>query len=245
MISAIVITKNEEKMINDCLESLKFCDEIVVVDNSSIDSTVKIARGFTDKIFSINMNDFSEMRNLGKEKARNDWLLYIDADERVSDSLRKKIIKLTSKTEDAGFEIHRKNNFLGRWMEHGGWENEHLLRLMKKDKLRGWYGKLHETAKVDGRIGKIEEDILHFSHRSLFNMVEKTNKWSELEAESRFKNHHPQMTTLRFIKLFIRDFLTRIFVRRAYQDGTVGVIEAIYQPYSLLMTYFKLWEKQL
>lgn len=245
MISAIIITKNEEKMITDCLKSLGFCDEIVVIDSGSTDDTLTIVRRFTDKIFQIETDDFSKMRNFGKEKATSDWLLYIDADERVSDLLREKIREYVNQTQYAGFEIHRKNNFLGEWMQHGGWENEYLLRLMKKNKLQDWYGKLHETAKVDGVIGKIDEEILHFSHRNMFDMVNKTNKWSELEADFRYKNKHPRMTTLRFTKLFIKDFLIRIFVKKAYKDGVVGMIEAIYQPYSLLMTYVKLWEKQM
>ncbi len=244
MISAIVITKNEEKMIKDCLESLRFCDEIVVVDCGSVDETLRIVREFTDKIYQIKTDDFSEMRNFGKEKASGNWLLYIDADERVNDSLRKKIRELVNNPKYAGFEIKRKNNFLGKWMEYGGWENEYLLRLMQKEKLIQWFGKLHETAKVNGKIGKIDEEILHFSHRNIFDMVEKTNNWSKLEADLRFNNHHPQMTAPRFIKLFIKDLLTRFFVKQAHRDGVVGIIEAIYQPYSLLITYLKLWEKQ-
>lgn len=240
-----MITKNEEKMVKDCLESLRFCDEIVMVDSGSVDETLKIAREFTDKIFKINTDDFSEMRNFGKEKAQGNWLLYIDADERVSDKLKKRILAAVKNDNFVGYEIHRKNNFLGKWMEYGGWENEYLLRLMRKDRLNQWFGRLHETAEVEGKIGKIDEAILHFSHRNIFDMVDKTNKWSELEAESRYKNNHPKMTTLRFIKLFIGDFLMRIFTKRAYKDGTVGIIEAIYQPYSLLITYLKLWEKQL
>lgn len=245
MISAIVITKNEEKMIRDCLKNLQFCDEIIVVDNNSPDKTVEIAREFTDKIFQIETDDFSEMRNFGKEKASGDWLLYIDADERISDELKKRILVAITHDKFSGYEVHRKNNFLGKWMEYGGWENEYLLRLIQKEKLTHWFGKLHETAKVEGKVGKIEEAILHFSHRNIFDMVEKTNKWSELEAESRFNMKHPKMTALRFIKLFFVDFAKRVISKKAYKDGTVGMIEAIYQPYSLLITYLKLWEKQL
>ncbi len=245
MISAIVITKNEEKMIRDCLVSLKFCDEIVVVDNDSSDKTVEVAREFTDKIFPIATDDFSKMRNFAAEKVKGDWLLYIDADERVSHELKERIIVAVKKDGHVGYEIHRKNNFLGKWMAYGGWENEYLLRLMRKDSLIRWFGKLHETAEVKGRVGKIEEVILHFTHRDLYSMVEKTNKWSELEAASRFNNKHPKMTTLRFIKLFVDDFLKRLIGKYAYKDGAVGAIEAIYQPYSLLMTYLKLWEKQI
>lgn len=231
-------------MIADCLKSLKFCDEIIVIDNDSIDRTEVICRQYAAEIFSITTSDFSEMRNFGKTKAANDWLLYVDADERVGGELKERILAVVKRDDFSGYEIHRKNNFFGVWMKSGGWENEYLLRLMKKDKLAGWRGKLHETAQVDGRIGRIEELILHFSHQDLGECVANTNVWSGIEAELRFADNHPKMTTLRFVKLFIKDFLTRIFVKKAYKDGAVGIIEAIYQPYSLLITYLKLWEKQ-
>lgn len=245
MISAIIITKNEEKMIEECLKSLAFCDEIIIIDSGSIDNTKGICQKYTDKIFPSDTGNFSEMRNLGAERAKGEWLLYIDADERIDDKLQKKMLERLKAQDFDGYEIKRKNNFLGHWMKSGGWENEYLLRLMKKDKLKKWFGRLHETAEVEGKIGKIEAPILHFSHRDLSSMVEKTNEWSEFEADLRHDNKHPEMTVLRFFKLFYQELLTRLIIKKAWKDGVVGIIEAIYQSYSLLITYFKLWERQI
>lgn len=245
MISAIIITKNEEKMIEDCLKSLSFCEEIIIVDNGSTDNTKDICQRYTDKFFSTTTENFSEMRNLGAEKAQGEWLLYIDADERISDELKRKIIQAVKTDEYSGYELKRNNNFLGVWVSSGGWENEYLLRLIKKSKLEKWSGRLHETAKVSGKIGKINASISHYSHRDLSSMVKKTNEWSEIEANLRYDNNHPKMTVLRFVKLFFKELWTRLIIKKAWKDGAVGIIEAIYQSYSLLITYFKLWEKQI
>lgn len=243
-ISAIIITKNEEEMIEGALKSLDFCDEIVVVDSFSQDKTVEICKRYGCQIFQREFKNYSDARNFAKEKAKGNWLLYLDADERVGEELKNSILKNIGKTDKSGYRIKRKNNFLGIWMKSGGWENEYLLRLMKKNKLIKWVGSLHESAKVEGEIGEINEAIEHFSHRNLSSMVDKTNKWSEIEATLRFEKKHPKMTTLRFIKLFFKELFSRLLLKKAWRDGAVGIIEAIYQSYSLLITYIKLWEKQ-
>jgi glycosyltransferase involved in cell wall biosynthesis len=244
MISAIVITKNEEKMIEDCLKSLEFCEEIIVLDSHSSDKTADIAKKYNAKVFENDFKDFSSSRNFAAEKAKGDWLLYVDADERVSENLKNKIIEAVKTEKYSGYEIKRDNNFLGLFMKSGGWENEYLLRLMKKDKLKKWFGNLHETADVEGKIGRINEPILHFSHRDLSSMVQKTIVWSDFEADLRFSKKHPKMTIPRFIKVFFKELITRLIKKSAWKDGPVGIIEAIYQSYSLLITYLKLWEKQ-
>lgn len=111
-ISAIVITKNEEKMIEDCLKSIKFCEEIIIVDNGSTDKTKEICQKYKCKIFPVNSNSFSEIRNLGAKYAGGEWLLYIDADERVSSELKKEVIKAINIDEYSGYELKRNNNFL-------------------------------------------------------------------------------------------------------------------------------------
>jgi glycosyltransferase involved in cell wall biosynthesis len=245
MISAIVITKNEEKMIEDCLKSLDFCDEIIILDSNSNDKTIEVCKKYTDKLFQNEFSDFATARNTAIKYATGDWILYVDADERISEELKKKIVKNVRSDKYSGYEIKRNNNFLGVWIKSGGWENEYLLRLMRKDKLKKWFGHLHETADVEGKIGRIEDPILHYSHRDLSSMVEKTIKWSDLEAQERLNNNHPLMTIPRFIKIFLKELFVRLIQKKAWKDGVVGLIEAIYQSYSLLITYLKLWEKQI
>ena len=205
-ISGIVITKNAENLIADCLDSLSFCDEIIVIDNDSSDRTTEIAEKMGAKVFGYSSNDFSEMRNIGMKKTAGKWLLYVDADERVTPLLREEILKLTSSPNDknVGFRMRRKNFYFGN---HEWPYIEKLERLFKKDKLEGWHGKLHESPKIKGEIGELEGYLLHYTHRDLKSMLEKTIEWSRIEAEMRFKSGHPKMSWWRFPRVMLTAFL--------------------------------------
>ena len=152
-ISAIVIAKNEENMIADCLDSLSFCDEIIVIDNKSEDRTRDIAEKMNAKVFEHYSEDFSDLRNFGLNRAAGEWILYIDADERVTGELALSIKYQALSMENnnfSAFKVQRKNFYFGNYE----WPYiEHLERLFRKDKLGGWYGKLHESPKVKGDIG--------------------------------------------------------------------------------------------
>src|SRR3989344_7701006 len=212
-ISGIVITKNEEEMIADCLDSLSFCDEIIVVDSGSEDRTKDIAKKMGAKIVEYSSDDFSEMRNMGMERAIGEWLLYIDADERATPELISNITcsvnkDQISKTESniVAFRVQRKNYYLGN---HEWPYIERLERLFEKKSLEKWYGKLHESPKVKGNIETLDGYLLHYTHRNLASMVSKTMEWSKIEAEMRFKTGHPKMSWWRFPRVMITAFLDR------------------------------------
>ncbi|HUD44627.1 MAG TPA: glycosyltransferase family 2 protein [Patescibacteria group bacterium] len=242
-LSAIVLTKNEENMIADCLDSLSFCDEVVVIDSKSTDRTAEIAERAGAKVFKDISSSFAERRNLGKSKAKGKWLLYIDADERVSPQLQQSIKSIVDAQREvfSAYRIQRQNYYLGNHL----WPYiEKLERLFKKEALDHWYGQLHETAKVKGEIGELEGYILHFSHRDLESMVEKTNLWSETEANLRLNANHPAMTWWRFPRVMLSAFYASYVQQKGYKAGTAGLIESIYQSFSIFITYAKLWEKQ-
>jgi hypothetical protein len=155
------------------------------------------------------------------------------------------ILQVTGSNEFAGYAIPRRNIFLGHEMKWGGWKPDFVLRLIKKDKLEGWYGKLHEQPKINGTICHLKEPLIHVSHRNLTEMVEKTNKWSEVEAKLLFDSGHPKMNIFRFFSAGFREVWYRGVVHLGFLDGTVGVIEIIYQTFSRLITYSKLWELQI
>ncbi len=138
----------------------------------------------------------------------------------------------------------RSNIFLGREMRHGGWWPDYVLRLIKKDKLITWEGELHEQPKINAEIGKLKNPLVHTSHRSLEEMVEKTNQWSEIEAKLLFESGHPKMAWWRFISVGFREFWNRGIVKMGFLDGVQGIIEVIYQSFSRMITYAKLWEMQ-
>lgn len=243
LLSSIIIAKNEEEMIADCIDSLSFCDEIVLIDNNSTDRTVEIAKHLGARIIKGETDDFSELRNTGLKNAKGKWILYVDADERVTEALKQEIIEKIHEKNPLfnAYSVRRKNFYLGNF----AWpEVEEIVRLFKKTDLEGWFGKLHESPRFSGVSGKLEEYLNHYTHRNLTYMVSKTNKWSEIEATLRFDAHHPKMSWWRFPRVMATAFFTSYVKQKGYKVGTAGLIESMFQAYSMFITYAKLWEKQ-
>lgn len=245
-ISAVVLAKNEENMIADCLDSLSFCDEIILIDTGSQDRTIEIGTRMGAKVFKHETDDFSQMRNIGLEKANGEWILYVDADERISNELQKQITYLITFSGRANklnaYFLKRKNFYFGN---HEWPYIERIERLFRKDALKGWRGKLHESPIVDGKIGELEGFLLHYTHRDLSSMLTKTIEWSEIEVELRLKADHPQMTWWRFLRVMATAFFDSYVRQKGWKAGTVGLIESIYQSFSMFITYARLWELQL
>ena len=130
-------------------------------------------------------------------------------------------------------------------MKHCGLWPDFVLRLIKKDKLKGWYGELHEQPIIDGEISHLKEPFVHIKHKNLSDMVDKTNEWSEIEAKLMYDAHHPKMNMFRFASAGFREFWKRMILQVAFLDGTEGVIYGMYQVFSRLISYSKLWEMQL
>src|SRR5258706_5450144 len=228
-ISAIILKggKVDEFLYKKCLNSVSFADEKIIVDTS------------------VQKGNFAEWRNIGAKEAKSEWLLYVDTDEQITQELAKIILQVVGSNEFAGYAIPRRNIFLGHEMHWGGWYPDYVLRLIKRDKLVGWEGELHEQPKISGEICHLNEPLLQNSHRNLTDMVDKTNEWSGLEAKLLYDSRHPKMNIARFFSAGIREFWYRGFVKMGFLDGIVGVIEIIYQTFSRLITYSKLWELQL
>lgn len=250
-ISVVIIAKNEEAVIGDCLESVRWADEIVLVDNGSTDKTTRVAKKYKVKIFEKKKGNFSDLRNFGAKKVKSDWLLYVDADERVPPLLRKEIQLLVGSWESgvesySGFAIPRRNIRLGKEMRFGGWWPDYVLRLIKKDKLKGWQGELHEQPEIEGDVGKLENALVHFSHRgSIEHKLVNTINWSKVEAKLLCQGAHPKMNVGRFLSAIGREFFDRMIKKQAWRDGCEGMIEAIYQVFSVFITYARLWELQV
>ena len=244
-ISAIVIAKNEEDMITDCLKSISFCDEIIVIDNDSKDKTADISKKMGAKVFKDKAEDFSDLRNLGLKKASSEWILYVDADERISPELKEeiqsKVLSGKYKQDVAAFRIKRKNFYLGDY----GWPHiEKMERLFKKESLKSWIGKLHESPIVDGEISEFDHFLIHHTHKDLTSMVNKTIEWSKTEAELRFDKNHPKITWWRFPRVMISAFINSYIMEEGWKVGTAGLVESIYQAFSIFITYARLWEMQ-
>lgn len=238
-LSAIVIAKNEEARIDRCISSLSFADEIIVVDNGSTDRTKEIARKKgADVVEAKGLHDFAKLRNTGKEKAHGDWFLYIDADEVVTPQLAKEIQNVTRPPDS--YAIYRKNFYLGQ-----PWPfEEKILRLFHTSALKEWYGELHESPRVKGEVGTLHAPLLHDTHRTLEEMVVKTNEWSKIEALLRLRSGHPPVVWWRFLRVMLTAFFDSFVWQGGWRAGAVGWIESIYQAFSIFITYAKLWELQ-
>jgi len=237
-LSVIVIAKNEEARIGRCLASVRFADEIIVLDNGSVDDTSEIAQKHGAVVKTFQTTDFARLRNEGAKLVGSEWMLYIDADEIVTAQLARSI--RSRKHIYAGYEIHRKNYYLGVLWPRGEW----MLRLFKKSAFQTWRGELHESAIVKGVVGRLTGDLTHDTHRTLAEMVAKTNELSETEAALRFNTHHPPITWWRILRMMASAFWDSYFRQGGWRVGIVGVIESMYQGFSMFVTYAKLWEMQ-
>lgn len=244
-LSAVIAVRNEELMLERCLALLGFCDEIVVVvDARTSDRTEEIARRHTDRVWVEEFEHFSQHKNVAIEKARGEWVLIVDADERITPALAREIQKtLTRNPTEWGFWIDTINFFLGGRMRHGAWNDDHL-RLIRKERAV-YRGKIHEYFDVPPeRAGKLREGMWHFSHRSIEEMLAKTIRFGEVQAREMFEAGAPKVTPTRFVRVIVREFLWRMVRRRAWKDGMPGTIEAIYQPFSLFCVHVMLWQRQ-
>ncbi|RJR23666.1 glycosyltransferase family 2 protein [Candidatus Microgenomates bacterium] len=247
-LSVIILTKNEEDIIGDCLESVKWAPEVVVVDHYSTDQTLKIVKehGINKIYVADEKSSFSERRDLGAQKAQGEWLLYVDADERVTPVLRKEVEEVIKDSNFSAYAIPRRNVRLTKELHFGGWWPDYVLRLMRKDKLKTWKGDLHEQPEIEGETGYLKEALVHFSHRgSLEHKFKNTINWSKIEAQKMFDAGHPPMNVKRFVSAMFREFYKRAVKLQAFRDGTEGIIEAFYQVFSVFISYARLWEMQI
>ncbi len=249
-LSGIIIAKNEEKHIENCIKSLSFCDEIIVIDNDSVDKTPQISKKLGAKVFNFSKSasegNFGKMRSFAISKAKDNWILFLDADEKITSELQKEILnKINLENEISAYAIPRKNILLGHEMKYGGWWPDYVLRLIKKNKLKGYKGELHEQPIIEGEVGKLKNPMVHTTHESLSEMVEKTNKWSEIEAKLMFDANHPPMNIKRFASGMFREFWYRAIVKLGFLDGVIGIIEIMYQVFSRFVSYSKLYEMQI
>lgn len=243
-LTIIILTKNEEDVIGNAIQSARdFCQEIIVIDAFSTDGTVKIAKGKNANVIQNAFVDFSEQRNFALSYVKTPWVLYLDADEELTPEFKDEVTLTISQSEDKdinAYYIKRHTYYYG----HDWNFEDQVQRLFKKDKLIKWYGKVHETPKIEGEFGYIHSPILHFTHRNLSQMIAKTNEWSEYEAQLRLEASHPQLAPWRFLRVMMTEFFHSYVKNKGYKNGTYGLIEAMYQAFSIFITYAKLWELQ-
>jgi len=242
-ISVTIITLNEEKMIGGCLDSLKWADEIVVIDSFSSDKTVEICRQYTDKVFQQPFPGHIEQKNLAIDKTANDWVLSLDADERVSTVLGDNIKKELQNGPGAdGYFIARRSHYLGRWINHSGWYPNSNVRFFRKEKGR-WGGiNPHDSITVDGKTGAIDGDILHFPYRDIAHNISTINNFTDILA----REMYDRGKRANLFDLALRPHLTffkKYVLNKGFLDGIPGFIICSLTAYYVFFKYAKLWNK--
>lgn len=242
MLSVAIITYNEEENIKDCLESVKWADEIVVVDSFSTDRTVEICRQYTDKIFQNEWEGFSNQKNYAIRLTANPWVLVIDADERVSEALRKEIKDILAKGNACdGYFVPRKSYFMGRWIRHAGWYPDYSIRLFRKDKGRFEPREVHESLRIDGKTGRLENPLTHYTYRSISEFIDRTNRYSTLAAREMVKEgRRAGIVNILFRPAFT--FLRMYILQQGFRDGIYGFLLSVLYSCYTLSKYAKLWE---
>ena len=244
MVSVNIICKNEEQNIEDCLKSVLWADEIIVVDGESTDKTVEIARKFTDKVYINKWEGFASQRSFALGKSTKDWVLVLDADERCSPELKDEIIAYLNSNDKIykGFKLPRRNFFLGKWIKHGGWYPGYQFRFFRKDSTIVSDRLVHEGYVIDGEIGTMKNDILHYTVQSISEFMHKVNGYSTLQAEEKSKRHN-----VKFRDILLRpiaSFYIQFFVRGGFRDGIHGLMVANFDVITNMLTYMKIWELQ-
>ncbi|MCK5125463.1 MAG: glycosyltransferase family 2 protein [candidate division Zixibacteria bacterium] len=239
-LSAILITKNEEANLERCLHSVEWVDEIIVVDSDSIDRTIEIAKKFGAKIFNPEWKGFGPAKQYALDQATGDWVLSIDADEEVSFTLKNEIIQLLEgEPELCGYEIPRKTQFLGQWILHSGWYPDYVLRLFNKGEGCFTEALVHEKVEVKGKVGKLNNQLLHYSYPTIEDYTRKLDIYSSLGAEELYKKGK-NISTLKAALKPPCAFLRKYIFQKGWKDGWEGFLIAYLTSTGTLLKYAKL-----
>ena len=239
-ISVTIITYNEEDRLEATLQSCReIADEIVVVDSLSTDGTVGIARKYGATVYSNPFRDYGDQKNHALDKANHPWILNLDADERVSDTLRAEIqiLKQKADIDSDGFLINRQTHYLGRWIRHSGWHPDRKLRLFRRDKSR-WQGRIHERLVLRGTTKPIRGDIIHHTYRDMNDHLGRINRYSAMQAED-IAGGGKKGLYLRALLLPPITFLRFYVWKAGWLDGFPGLVIALVSSWGTALKYLK------
>lgn len=235
-ISATIITLNEERNIARAIESLRCCDEIIVVDSGSTDRTLELASRLGARVVETPWHGYAKQKNFAAKQAQYDWIFSLDADEALSEALEGEIwaIKKRGPKFD-GYTMPRLAQYCGRWILHSGWHPDRKLRLYHRERAE-WVGEyVHENVRVRGRVGHLKSNILHFTCSSLSEHLKSMDRYTTLAAQE-IVAHRQQVSTLRLMTYPMWTFLRTYFWQRGFLDGPEGLSVAWM---AALYTYLK------
>lgn len=241
-LSAVVLTKNEEKNINDCIKSVSFCDEIIVIDDNSTDKTRETAKVLGAKVYKRRLGgNMAAQRNFALRQARGKWVLFIDADERVPPLLQKEIIQFTNNPlfQYTGFYLKRRDFIWGKEIRHGEVGNIKLLRLARRTSGK-WIRRVHESWDIIGRTYLLKNPILHYPHPTMDKFLEGVNRWSSWHALAN-KKEGKRAILLKIIIWPLAHFAKNYIFKFGFLDGIQGFVLAIVMSFHSFLAWSKLW----
>lgn len=239
-LSVIIITKNEEINIRECLESVSFANEIIVVDSGSNDNTVSICREFTDKVYVHDWPGYGLQKNRALSYASNDWVLSIDADERVTPELQQSITAVIHNITDIqAYCISRRSSYCGRFISHSGWHPDYVTRLFQRKHGQFSNDLVHERVLVDGATKKIDGILLHYTYDNLEEVLNKVNQYSSAGAKILF-HRRKEATLMKAILKGLWCFFRTYFLRAGFLDGPEGFMLSFSNAETTYYRYLKL-----
>ncbi len=243
-ISAIIIAKDESENIVQCIGDFEFCDEIIIVVSASSDPTVEIARDLGAKVYvEADWQGFGVQKQRALDRATCDWVLSIDADERVPDKLREEIEAAVGQDRYSGYRINRLSWFLGKPMRHGGWYPDPILRLARRDRARFLDVVVHERLLVDGEIGRLDTDMLHYSYATIDDVLTKLRRYALASAEVR-RGDGVSGGLLAAVGRAAFSFLKAYILQAGLLDGRRGFVAAVFRSQETFWRYLAAgWEK--
>ncbi len=241
-VTVTIITRDESANLAGALESVGWADEIVVVDAESSDDTAGIARRFTPRVIVREWPGYVAQKNFAAEQACHDWILSLDADERVTPALAEEIRRLlVAAPTEAGFRVPRASFYLGRWIRSTDWYPDLQLRLYDRRRAR-WDGRyVHESVKADGPVGRLRGELLHSPYRDISHHVQTIDRYTTLAARQaceRGARASIADVAVRPPLAFLRNYLLRLGIR----DGQAGLVVSLLNSYYVLLKFAKLWE---
>jgi glycosyltransferase involved in cell wall biosynthesis len=239
-LSVILIAKDEEKNIRACLESVTWADEIVLVDSGSTDATVEIAKTYASKVVVRDWPGYGPQKNRALDLARGEWVLSLDADERVTQELHAEIVNLlASNPREAAFAMPRRSSYCGRFMRHGGWWPDYVVRLFRRDLGRFSDDVLHERVIVDGAVGRLKSPLIHYSYADLEEVLDKVNSYSTTGARM-LQERGRRASLLSAVGHGAWTFVRTYVLRLGFLDGREGFMLAVSNAEVSYYRYLKL-----
>ena len=240
LLSAIIITRDEAANIVACLDSVAFCDERIVVDCGSRDATVRLAQEAGARVVSHPWSGFGPQKNFALSLATGDWVLSIDADERVSPALAAEIVAAIRVADAKGYKIPRTSFFCGRSMRHSGWHSDYVLRLFRRGRARFSERLVHEEVICEAPIARLGEPLTHYSVDTLEDAISKIDRYSTLGAAMLTERGKPVRFGTGIVHGFLA-FIRAYFLRLGFLDGREGFLIAVYDAETTYYRYMKAW----